>query len=137
MCIITALSILTLLAFQATADSQADMKQQLSRALARSGAMHKSGADAWTDKRVGTALVVLIEDLSRLLPDDTFVSEMRFEKGKLWISGRTTDAASLLVLLGKSRRFSGASFFAPSSRTNQDKGEQFHIEASVVVEPHT
>ena len=76
------------------------------------------------------ATVVLIDDLAKLLPDETFVTELRVEGEKFWITGTTDDAASLLVLMGHSKQFTGASFFAPTTRSGDEKHEVFHIEAT-------
>jgi general secretion pathway protein L len=74
---------------------------------------------------------LLLEEVAKLLPDDSYLTEFRIDKGKLQISGRTKDAASLLVLFGQSVDLSGARFFSPSSRTGDDGAETFHIEATI------
>lgn len=75
--------------------------------------------------------VMVLEDLSRLLPDHTHLIELRVEGNKLRIIGITRDAPSLVGLMEQSGRFVQASFFAPTTRTSSNASERFHIEATI------
>jgi len=77
------------------------------------------------------AAVVVLEDLSRVLPDHTFVTELRIEGDRLQIAGVTRDAPGLIGLLERSSRFARATFFAPTTRSPGDAGDRFHIEAHI------
>jgi general secretion pathway protein L len=79
-----------------------------------------------------TAMVV--EDLSRILPDNTYLTELRIEGNKLQLVGMTREAPALIALLEKSGRFARASFSGPTTRMASDLSERFHIEA--IVEPN-
>lgn len=75
--------------------------------------------------------VLVIEALSRVLPDDTFVTELHLEGDKLQVMGVSQDAPALIRLMEQSRRFTRATFFAPTTRATEDAGERFHIEAQI------
>jgi len=105
------------------------------RAVIRAGQTGSSSA-ALLEKRKHTtpASVMVIEELSALLPDHTYVTELRIEGDKLQVVGTTQDAPSLIQILEKSPHFTRATFFAPTTRAANDPGERFHIEAHI--RPH-
>ncbi|MGC2776751.1 MAG: PilN domain-containing protein [Bradyrhizobium sp.] len=86
-------------------------------------------------KQEMAADVVLLEALSRILPDNTYVTELRIEKDKLQIVGMTQDAPALVKLIEQSAHFTHATFVAPTTRSADDPGEHFHIEAGI--KPHS
>ncbi|MET0674946.1 MAG: PilN domain-containing protein, partial [Bradyrhizobium sp.] len=72
--------------------------------------------------------VIILEALSQLLPDHTYVTGMNLAGSRLQISGITRDAPSLIPLIEQSRHFTRATFYAPTTRAPSDPGERFHIE---------
>jgi general secretion pathway protein L len=84
-------------------------------------------------KNAAPSNVMIIETLSRILPDNTYLTELRIEDNKIQLVGITRDAPSLISLMEQSGQFMRATFFAPTTRSPSDPGENFHIQA--VIQP--
>jgi general secretion pathway protein L len=123
------------------ADHYDEQKQQIQhriaerRATIRAGQSGDSGT-ALLEKRKQTmpSSVMVIEELSAVLPDNTYATELRIEGDKLQVIGITQDAPSLIQIMEQSPGFTRATFFAPTTRAANDPGERFHIEAHI--RPH-
>jgi general secretion pathway protein L len=74
---------------------------------------------------------IVIEALSRILPDDTYLTELRILGDKVQIVGITHDAPALIRLIEQTSHFTKATFFAPTTRTKAEPGEHFSIEAHI------
>jgi general secretion pathway protein L len=115
-------------------------QQDLSRRIAARRAAMRAGRDSsglspqntlQGRKNATPSSVVVLEALSQLLPDHTYVTELRIEGDKLQVIGITRDAPSLIELIEQSPHFARATFFAPTTRSPDDPGERFHIEARI------
>ncbi len=82
-------------------------------------------------KRETPASVIVLDALSEVLPDNTYVTELHLAGNKLQIVGITGDAPSLISLIEQSGQFTRATFYAPTTRSPSDPGERFHIEAQI------
>ena len=123
------------------ADSLDAQQSELARQISAQRAAIRAGNDgdrspiaALERRKYETpASVIVLEALSRALPDHTYVTELHLAGNKLQISGITRDAPSLIPLIEQSQHFTRATFYAPTTRSPSDPGERFHIEA--LIEP--
>jgi general secretion pathway protein L len=122
----------------------ADVTQRIAsqRAKLRAGgdAIRDSALAALERRRHETpSSVIVLEALSQILPDHTYVTELRIQGDKMQVVGVTRDAPSLIRLIEQSQHFTRATFFAPTTRSPSEPGEHFHIEARIepVFTPHS
>jgi general secretion pathway protein L len=80
-------------------------------------------------KRGAPASVLVLEALSRAVPDNTYLTQLHVEGGKVQIAGLTEDAPGLIRLIEQSPSFKHAAFDAPTTQSPGERGERFHIEA--------
>jgi general secretion pathway protein L len=122
------------------ADDLGERQRNLTRRIAQRGAALRAGLDTAGNtalaklerrKHEDPSAVIALEALSQLLPDHTYVTELRIEGRKLQIIGITHDAPALIGLIEQSSHFTRATFFAPTTRSPSDPGERFHIEARI------
>ena len=76
--------------------------------------------------------VAVMEALSAILPDDTYLTELSLDGGRVRISGVSARATEIVPLLEGSGKFKNAAFYAPTTRTAGRAADRFSIEAVVV-----
>ena len=115
-------------------------QNDVSHRIAERRGIIRAGNDAVTNsalaklarrKNQTPANVIVLEALSNVLPDHTYVTELRIEGDKVQVVGITNDAPSLIRLIEQSPHFSRATFFAPTTRSPSDPGDRYHIEARI------
>ena len=89
---------------------------------------------AWAFKETSPVAVVVVEALSRSLPDTSYLTELQLERATLRIVGLADDAPALIAPLERSGHLKDVHFFAPTTRGADGARFVFHIEARV--EPH-
>lgn len=82
-------------------------------------------------KHATPSSTIILEALSRILPDDTYLTELRIAGDKLQIVGVSKDPPSLIRLIEQTHHFSRAAFFAPTTRSATETAEHFSIEAHI------
>jgi general secretion pathway protein L len=85
----------------------------------------------WLLKNTSLSSVILIEALSRALPDSAYVNEIRLEKDSVRIMGLAEDVPALLAPLERSKHMTDVHFVAPTARGPDGKLFRFAIEARV------
>lgn len=114
--------------------SRLEIAQRMAERRAGASAS-RGGADAAAAllqrKREATSSVVVLDALSRTLPDDTYLTELKVADASLEIDGVTREAASLIAILEQAGPFKNATFSAPTTRARGENAEQFHIEAQI------
>ena len=86
---------------------------------------------AWFLKETSGSSVILLEALSRALPDSAYLTEIRLENATLHMIGLADDAPGLLTPLEQSGHLTGVHFSAPTTRGSDGKSFRFSIEAHV------
>jgi general secretion pathway protein L len=90
---------------------------------------------AWALKENAPAAVLILEALSRALPETAYLTELHLEKTTLRIIGLASDAPSLIGALEKSGHFSQVHFFAPTTKGQSGELYKFFIETKLDERP--
>jgi general secretion pathway protein L len=85
------------------------------------------GAAQLLTLRAAPGAVEVWEELSRLLPDHTYLSELRLADGGVAISGFSADAAHLIRLLDQSPLFTGAHLTGAITPDKAEHKERFSL----------
>jgi len=111
----------------------ADRRAILKRLADTTGARQNRGLEA--KKRFAPVAVVVLDELSDILPDNTYLTDLSLEAGHLRITGVSANAAELVPLLEGSGHFKNATFYAPTTRVGGGTTDRFSIEATVAPQP--
>ena len=90
---------------------------------------------AWALKETSPTALATLETLTKALPDSAYLTELSLERATLRVTGFAADPPPLIAALEKTDRFSGAHFFAATTK-NADNGlYRFAIETQVTSPP--
>ena len=84
------------------------------------------------DRKKSTRLVLeLIDELTRLLPDDTWITRLEMNGSEVHIQGQSPAAAALIPLLESSDSLQNARFRSPVTQQPLSDTERFHLSAEI------
>lgn len=78
------------------------------------------------------AMVLLLDELSRRIPQDTYLTELAVEGATVRINGLSAQAPELIAVIESSPMLSGAQFAAPTTRAEDGLADSFQIVARVI-----
>jgi general secretion pathway protein L len=105
--------------------------QRARDAQARSQAELARRTNLYRLRNEAISKVSLLEELTRLLPDNAYVTDLKIEGGTVDISGLAKGAAGLIPILERSSIFVDATSTAPLTFDQQQDKERFSIRAHV------
>ncbi|GMQ95910.1 MAG: PilN domain-containing protein [Gammaproteobacteria bacterium] len=108
-----------------SATTASDLQQRIDQQQARSRYV-------FAQKAGKPASVELLEELSRRLPDDTWLFRVEARDGKVYLQGTSSRASSLIAVLEDSRFFEDVRFASPVTQDGASGRERFHLSADVV-----
>lgn len=85
----------------------------------------------WYDKEISPSAVIVIEALSRALPDNAYLTELSLQNTTFRIVGLTSDAPSLIAPLEHSGILTDVHFSAPTTREADGRHFRVYIEGRV------
>ncbi len=83
-------------------------------------------------KRTSPGVVETLDALTRLVPDDTWIQQLRINGDEVRVTGFSAAASSLIGLIEQSARFTEARFRSSVTRDARTKAERFTISAKIV-----
>ncbi len=84
-------------------------------------------------KHNAASITELINQLSKLLKDDTWLTHLKLRNGQLQVQGQSPSASTLISVLEGSELFSNARFVSPLTQDKRTGRERFQISASVTI----
>ncbi len=82
-------------------------------------------------KQSSPVLVVLFDELTRILPDDTWVQQFDLKGKELQVMGETGSSSKLIGLMEQSKILHDTNFRSPLTKGQNPSSERFHLGAEV------
>lgn len=86
------------------------------------------------EKNATPSVILMLNTLSTIIKDDTWLSYAQYADGHLQIQGESTTASTLIALLEESELFVNARFASPVTQDSISKLERFQITVDVAKE---
>lgn len=106
----------------------------LHKELGQSVARHNFLLDK---KRAAPPVTILLDEVTRLLPDDTWVQQFELKGRELQLVGETGSSSKLVGIIEQSNLLNEASFRSPLTKTQPGNFERFHLSAEVQPLPNS
>jgi general secretion pathway protein L len=87
------------------------------------------------EKRARPTVVNMLNELSQLIKDDTFLAYLQYSDGHLQVQGESPAASNLIGVLEASDLFNNARFVSPVTQNTVSKLERFQITVDVTQAP--
>jgi general secretion pathway protein L len=113
---------------------------QTAAAAAREGSQLRQNLEKMADasrflvekKATAVMAVELVDEVSRILPDHTWITRLNLSETELQIQGQSSSSASLIAAIESSPHFENVRFASPVVQIQGTNNDRFHIAASVV-----
>jgi len=135
----------TALPFARLADTQAELASRLADARAEAVAVDRMRQNVETLKSRRSALFArkarepsvlsLLEELTRAVPADAFVTELTVTDAEVTISGYARKASEVLGAVETAPHFDSARFLSPVTQDRRLERERFSLAARILTEP--
>ena len=87
-------------------------------------------AELLARKEARPMAIAIVDEMSRILPDNTWVSRIDIAGNEIQIQGQSEAAESLIGLIEESPSFENARFRSPVTQIPQTDSENFHLSAN-------
>jgi general secretion pathway protein L len=120
--------------------AEIEAQVQVAAAEARAGAELRQDLEKMAEasqflleKKASEVMIVeLIDEVSRVLPDHTWIARLDIAGTELQIQGQSSSASSLIRIIESSPWFKDVRFASPVVQIAGTENDRFHIAASVV-----
>jgi general secretion pathway protein L len=119
---------------KAVEEELAQFKRQSAEAVALRGKLEQAELEnrfLESKKRDSLLLTQIINELSLVIPDDTWISNLELRDGVVHLHGQSVAAAALIPIIDASPLFRNVSFRSPVTQNRQNNTERFHISAEL------
>ena len=99
--------------------------------MLHSAAAGANGYGTVWEVAAGSSTITTLAALTRILPDDTYLTEVTLQQRKVTLSGRSAAAARLIGALSAGEGLRNVAFAAPVTRLEAVRAELFTITAEV------
>ena len=120
----------------------ADLEQQLSSVSKDANEVQRLQKNVETQLRETTFLldkkstepviVYMLQDLTKRMPDNTWLTYLQYQGGNLQVRGESTDASSLIALVESSPQFQNTRFVSPVTRNSASNTDRFQLAMDVL-----